>query len=74
MSKADAFYHYRNEQFGIFSLTSREREDMAWTIKHYGLEECKRAYYDAFTLARTAPKNNKFSIEKEVVNHLLALC
>ena len=45
MDKANAFYYYRNEMLGVHNLTSHQREDMAWTIKHFGLDECKKAYY-----------------------------
>ena len=55
MTKADAFYHYRNQKVGICNLTCREREDMSWVIKHFGLDACEREYRK-----ETIEKSNEF--------------
>lgn len=70
MSKADAFYHWRNEKLGIFSLTSKEREDMCWTIKHYGIEECEKAYIIKNIITMPCPTTEIMNFSKEEIEFL----
>jgi hypothetical protein len=72
MDKASAWYHYRNEKLGVSSLTCHQREDMSWTIKHFGLDQCKKAYYTKLEDAKDKTETSfKFDqTEMECLNAL----
>ena len=68
MTKADAYHCYRNEILGFRTLTEKEKEDVAYTINCFGLEECKKAFKEHIIKKHNKKRKNLSAKQIEYLN------